>query len=389
MVEIEFSVMVNAPEEVEGLLPLLKTFERQEGIRVRLRYIVWANGWADIFKFGLYGTGPDISEVGSTWVGSLAGMNVLRPFTTPDIAELGGASSFFHGLWRSSFVLNEATPWAVPWMSDTYGLYYRRDFLEEAGLDPENAFASYANLVKTLEALQASGHDHPLALTTSGHLMCLHEAATFLWKTGGSFISADGREVMFNAPAALAGLKAYFGLGRFVQPEKLTIVGETPTALLRSGQAAVTIAGHWVAGSGRLGLQGFAPLGVAPVPGEPYVGGTHLVIWQYSRHAREALQFLKFLSRRPHTLPDRLLPVREADLTTARQDPVQAVFLQALRTGQAFPTFKLWGLVEDGLVTTLGTIWDELLPTPQPDLDALLHRHLDPLADRLNLVLGG
>ena len=43
--------------------------------------------WAELMKISLYRHGPIISEVGSTWMSSLAGQNSLRPFKLPEFMK--------------------------------------------------------------------------------------------------------------------------------------------------------------------------------------------------------------------------------------------------------------------------------------------------------------
>ena len=62
-------------------------------------------------------------------------------------------------------------------------------------------------------------------------------------------------------------------------------------------------------------------------------------------------------------------------------------YIEALQTGRSFPTMRLWGSIEEKLIATISRIWVELFDDPNQDLDACLHRHLDPLAARLNVVL--
>jgi len=54
---------------------------------------------------------------------------------------------------------------------------------------------------------------------------------------------------------------------------------------------------------------------------------------------------------------------------------------------QSFPTMRLWGSIEDKLVATISNIWLQLLTNPTQDIDECLRKHLDPLANRLNMLL--
>jgi len=110
MVEIEFSVMEGAAGDANSLLPLLEAFEAEYHIHVNLIGIPWSKGWGEIAKFGIYGNGPDVSAIGTSWIGSLAAMQALRPFTPKQVKALGGAESFFETSWQIGFSPNDPTP---------------------------------------------------------------------------------------------------------------------------------------------------------------------------------------------------------------------------------------------------------------------------------------
>ena len=75
-------------------------------------------------------------------------------------------------------------------------------------------------------------------------------------------------------------------------------------------------------------------------------------------------------------------------MPSVENDVFHRTFLEALQHGRGFPTIRLWGSVEDKLVHEIATIWAELFANPDQDLDACLHKHFDPLARRLDVVLG-
>ena len=111
MVEIDFSVMEGIPGDADRLLPLLEAFEKQHHIHVNLTGIGWDRGWTEIAKFGIFGHGPDISSIGTTWIGSLASMQTLRPFSDKEVQALGGADAFFKSSWQTGFA---AADWQTP-----------------------------------------------------------------------------------------------------------------------------------------------------------------------------------------------------------------------------------------------------------------------------------
>jgi multiple sugar transport system substrate-binding protein len=392
MQELEFSVMEGRAEETRNLLPLLEKFEKEHQIHVNLITLPWKTAWAQNLKYGLYGSGPDVSAVGASWIGSLASMQALRPFAHAEIQALGGAGTYFESIWQVGQLLNNPATWAIPWLGDVRVLYYWKDLLEAAGIEnPDAAFSTQAALVETLDTLREKGHPYPLALTTQAISQVLHEAAHWVWSAGGDFISPDGRQVAFNELQALEGFKTYFHLHPYLPPTSM----QTDSGnFFRDRTSPVHLAGLWLPSS--LGdAESKERLGVAQLPGIAYMGGTSLVIWQYTRKAREALELIRFLSAQPifynnSRQPYHQLPTRREALNAplTQNDPFNRTYLQAFQAGRSFPTLRLWGSIEDKLIPVVSNLWAELFANPDLDLETGLHRHLDPLAERLNLVLG-
>ena len=76
MIEITLSCMMDP-------VPLhLDDFQARHGIHVHVQRIDWASAWDELMRIALYGQGPDVSEIGSTWLGTLVEMDALRPLTS-------------------------------------------------------------------------------------------------------------------------------------------------------------------------------------------------------------------------------------------------------------------------------------------------------------------
>jgi len=395
MVEIEFSIMVGSPGGANHLLPLLEEFRKQHGIRVNMTEVPWNNGWAEISKFGIYGHGPDVSCIGTTWIGSLASMHALRPYDDQEIHALGGAEAFFESIWRTGFLQNDPTLWSVPWLGDAMLLYYWEKPLKKAGVSNfEAAFATDEALAETLEKLQRSGFDYPFAINITSNSIILHEAAHWVWNAGGTFVSADGRQVSFNQPPAMQGFRNYFKLRPFISPELLQSA-EITGSLFNTGKAAIHFAGPWLVTSFHQNKEQIEDVpNVIAIPGITFTGGCGLVIWEYTLHPNEAFEFVRFLATQPVHVPtslyDHQVPTRREALhiPLMENDNYHRAYLQAIQRGRAFPTMRLWGAIEDKLRVGLSNIWIDLFANPGQDLDTCIHKHIDPIAARLNMTLG-
>jgi multiple sugar transport system substrate-binding protein len=395
MREIELSVMEGRPGESQKLRPLLDAFEQEYHVHVKLQGISWITGWSDIAKFGIYKSGPDVSCVGSTWLGSLVSMGAIRPFSLQQIRALGGEEAFFKSSWQSGLLPNDHVPYAVPWLGDAMAIYYQKDALRKAGIqDFQAAFATDAAWVNTLKKLQEAGYTNPLALTTTGiNPVVLHEAAHWLWATGGDFISSDSRQIAFNLPAAMQGWRNYFHLKPYISPESLGM--EFVGTLFSVGKAAIHIGGPGIViGQRKSNPRWEEKMGIAAVPGETFVGGASLIIWDHSHRVDTSFELVRYLSSQAMNIPasphEQMLPVlcEAMNLPSVANDMCHLTFLQALNTGRSFPVIRLWGLIEEKLGICIRNIWTDLFTNPEQDLDACLHRYLDPLANRLNIILG-
>ena len=204
-------------------------------------------------------------------------------------------------------------------------------------------------------------------------------------------MSPDYKRVAFADEAAFNGLRNYFGLLPFVSPETMTI--NSSLDLFDNNQAAVMLAGPWHGTLGRSEHPEWADkIGIANILGTSYIGGSSFVIWKHTRHERESYELVRFLSSQPDQFPGSLNPLKSPagrkspGVPSIELDIFQRTFLEAMQTGQSFPTVRLWGSIEEKLNRVIATIWADLFANPSEDLEACLHRYLDPLIDRLNLL---
>ena len=390
MIELELSIMSHGGHPVADLKKLLKPFENEHLVQVNIKPMTWETAWGDLVKDALYSQGPDVSEIGTTWIGSLVAMNVLRPFDPETISQIGDAVAFLDVAWRRGSLIGHGQMWAIPWLADLRMVYYRRDLLEKAGIDEYTAFQSIENFEETLARLQASGVMIPLVLPTRQTPGTLHNLASWIWSYGGDFISPEGQELLFTRPEALAGIKAYFGLYRYLAPAVRDLDFNECNQIFAEGNAAIVISGSWL-------LQLLSPsvaanLGIAFPPGPPFVGGTSLVIWQHAdkKGSAELVRYLtgdQMQSSYPYYVG--LMPVRLDVLTQPpfSDHPLYRLLSEGLRVGRSFPPHPAWGPIEDKLVIGLAHMWKDVLSVPQPDLDAIINRHIHPLAKRLAITL--
>ena len=393
MTELTLSITPTDAVEMAALQRVLKEFESRTRVNVQLYEIDTKSAREAITQFAVTGKGPDVSQIGSTWLRGIVDMNVLRPFTARDIAQIGTPADFIEASWTSTFIPGQpSVQWAIPWLADVRMVCYRMDLLKNAGIEEQGAFATPEAFDQTLSQLQFSGVPIPWVVPTKHSWRTLHNIASWVWGAGGEFVDSDGKQPMFDRPEALTGFKAYFALGQYLMDPARGLTTSQSDALFMSGQAAVTISGpHLLAMPPEL----LDRVGFTSPPGPPFVGGSHLAIWKYTRHENEAVRLVQaltnFTAQKSYGLGS-LLPVRVDALselgTLAGQEGAFARYVQrAQANGRSFRPVYLWNIVEARLVAAMASIWDETLKSPAPDLDSILQRIIPTLAHRLTMSL--
>lgn len=393
--ELELSVMMHGVDTESDMQSLLENFERENHVKVKLTVLPWDTGWSELVKYTIFRTGPDVSEIGSTWMPSLVGMDTLEPVSDTQITRMGGEKAFLHPIWQSAFI--DEKLYGIPWFVDTRIIYYRRDLFEQVGLDPAQVFQSNENLNAAVEALRSTDAEAPWMVPTVKSTQNIHIAAPWVWGAGGDFLGADDSSVLIGEPQALAGFCDYFRLGRHLKnPDPISV--SNVQAGFYSNKAAMIVSGSW------MGMKGI-PLraldivkenyGVAAPPGVPFVGGSHLVVWKNAKKpelARKLVEYLAYADvQRGFYKTAFMLPTRN-DVLQSDIEGDQRVWkasVEALYRGRCFPTAHLWGKLEEAVSTELANIWAEIAANPSQDADGIVVRHISALAARLKVTFGG
>ncbi len=392
--ELELSLM-GGSDWVEPVRELLAGFEQPGSACVKLTYQGWDKAWAGLVRSSLHGNSPTVSEVGTSWVPDLVGMNALYPLPAALEHELGRRADFVPQSWDSCFLFGNPQLWAVPWISGTRLIYYRKDLFARAGLDPLEACASLENLLAGLARLEQAGVDYPWVTSTVATVNTLHLIASWVWAAGGDFVSQNGQKLLFAEPNALAAMALFFRMARYLGATQAEISYNQAIQRFWNGEAALTFDGSWLYPTRKASAapRVLANLGFAPLPAPAFVGGSNLVVWTNTVDKEAALRLLRYLSQPRVVLAicglTGLSPARLSLLNqTATGDRAfQAALSRAFATGRSLPNQLFSAMLEDKLQHALGDIWREVLAAPEADPLEILTRHLVALKERLERVI--
>ncbi len=138
---------------------------------------------------------------------------------------------------------------------------------------------------------------------------------------------------------------------------------------------------------------------VTTLPGVPWIGGDHLVIWRNvladAEHEKAALDLVKYLSKRETQIQlfhaENILPAR-ADAYDELTFPLETTSLtlqKILRLGRPHPPVRLWRRIEAFLDEMLLDIGSMVLRQPTVAPSDIAMPMLDQYDQKLSAVLKG
>jgi ABC-type glycerol-3-phosphate transport system substrate-binding protein len=392
---------------IQTLDAFLKQYQfSHPGIDFELQNLEWSDAWPQLMRIMLDKSKVVVSEVGSPWVSDFVAMRGLRPFSSGEVEALGGIKSFFSAPWSNVMaspssldVSGTPTVYALPARVDVRVIYYWKDMLEKAGVDPAEAFTTPQQLEDTLVKLRATGTEpaycNPWVYETHATRNWVYNMASWIWAYGGDFVDEKGLPA-FDQPAALEGITAYFRLHRFLAP---TAGGETIAKVFAERRTAVMLFGtyfhfHLLRGEGFPVPGQIIPLlGAAQLPGPAFVGGSSFVIWAHApyRSALTAIDLLTQFLSSSH-LPDycywsEMMPsrVNGFDHSIFSTDPFKAILKSSIETGRTHKMARLFMVIADRLSAVCRAISVELLQNPDQDVQPIVEKHICNLAQRLRI----
>jgi multiple sugar transport system substrate-binding protein len=374
-------VMNNGPDPVADTERIVKPFEQKTGIDVKVQLVGWDVQFDRIRNAAVSGEGPDVTQAGTTQVPFFAALGGFENLADRE-GDIGGSDAYAPGIWETTQVKGQDGTWAVPWFTEARTIYYRKDLLKKAGIDPATAFTDLDSFRATLEKLKSSGavdNKDTYAFATPGKKAfdLVHNVMPFVWDNGGAELNDDATKSTINSPEAQAGVEFVTGLVRdgLFDPTALEKDGQQVEDSFKAGRLAVWIGGPWVLASVKRTDDDAwndsirNQIAVAPMPKGPtgdantFVGGSDLMVMKSSKHKDASWALIKYLSedgtQKDYAglmgmFPARLEPQEQQGQTDANAE----AFYKAIQTGRTYAPIPQWGSVETAYKTRFGNILD-------------------------------
>lgn len=374
---VEFWYMPNGPEPAVHVAREAAEFARlNPGVTVEVTELPWESALTRIITAGTSGAGPDVVQIGTTWVPGIAALGALDPLSDDDIATVGGHDAFVEASWTSTRPIGGTDTVAVPWFLDTRVAFYRSDVFDELGLDPDAVFADWDGFEAALATLRADGRMHPLAVAGANDWNVVHDLAPWLWAGGGEFLDDEAAAATVDSEGAVDGVHTYQRLASaYGHPEALVGDAHGALDLFAQGEAAITFGAPFVVselrkadeeGAPAAGRWATAALPAGPAGRHAFLGGSNLALFASTDVRGAALDWIAFLSSETsqvrYATEIGMLPAgigalhRDGFLA----DPVYERFADQLEDGRQYPALPAWLHVEVALQHHAGSLWKEV-----------------------------
>lgn len=313
------------------------------------------------------GNPPDTAFLSSGAVAAFASRSALVPLD-PYIAKSTAVDATdYVDAFRVATVF-EGQMYALPLNGESTALFYRTDLFEAAGItDPPGTWETFEAAAQALTIEDEQQY---------GFILFAPEAAynwyPWLWQAGGSLLSEDGQEVLWDSEAGKLAAEFYVGLAAYAPPDFFNSNAYDGRVAFATGQVGMFMAGSWLISV----LQSEFPdiegkWATAPLPRQERcattVAGDSLVIFAQSDKQDAAWKWVEFLSAPQNMLlwnlgtpedPGSLLPPRVSLLNNPRifeNSPLLQGFAEAMICGVVDTIANpQWPEIQEALTDALG-----------------------------------
>jgi multiple sugar transport system substrate-binding protein len=205
---IPFFTTENDPNQLEFIRSVIAEYRsRHADVEVEVAIAWSAERGRRLLTALASGADLGIFEVEPTLMPHWVEAGYLLPLN--DIVANIGPEDFVGG----SLYIQDGQVYAVPYAESVYGLWLRKDLLDEVGLPiPTN----FEELLAAARAL-TDGEMYGIALPAGQNIATVNYFSIFLWQNGGDYFTCDG-QVIFGQPQVLEAIRRWVELSKYAPP---------------------------------------------------------------------------------------------------------------------------------------------------------------------------
>ncbi|MBN1409870.1 MAG: extracellular solute-binding protein [Spirochaetales bacterium] len=340
-------------------------------MEIDIDFVPWHLGAGRIIRHIKDYNGPDIVQVGNSWLGSLNRFNCFMDLKG-HFSEIDNKSFHPAAVDMSKIPGSEKMP-AVPWYLDIRGLFYDKDTMSREGITAEQ-FGTCGGFKEVCGRLK-KGKTRLDCMRQIGVLI-FQDISPWIWNFGGDFFTEDGSDTVLDSAPSLEGLDYYLGLVDAYMDRSDDVPDHSRINRFFFNNADVfftygLLAATMYMNRDSSGYNGeiSKKIGIAIQPAGPaaaycFTGGSCLSIMKYSPNKDMAMEFLHFLLEKEaqynFTLWTGYAPCHKSAFRDVmkNQEEGKNVLTNSIEKAHTFPNHFLWPSIENLLSEFCAEILD-------------------------------
>ncbi|MBM7552138.1 sugar ABC transporter substrate-binding protein [Thalassobacillus pellis] len=281
-------------EEGKMLQEFSKKFEENSDYKVDVQAIPWDTAHDKLLTAVASGNGPDVVQLGTTWVAEFAEAGALKDLSEhmkdyPTFAK----ENFFEG--AQSIMQYKDQIVGVPWYVDTRVLYYRKDLLKEVGYDQPPK--TWEELKDAASKLADRGEG------SYGLDIDMNDQSTpfiFAWQNGYE-ANLEENELNFDSPEFKGAIEYYTSF--FREGISQSQQGKDIVQAFKDGSKPMFFSGPWminIINDQAPDLEGKWATAVMPKKetNTSFMGGSIFSVFDSADNVDGALEYIAFMSQK-------------------------------------------------------------------------------------------
>jgi multiple sugar transport system substrate-binding protein len=321
-------------------------------VQIQVDFIPWDQAHDKLVAAASSGSGPDVTTDGGRWTAELAAMGALEPLDSYINSDY--KKDFVDASWASTQW--QGKTWGIPQGFTTTGLFYRTDWLKDAGYDhPPKTWAEFKDVAKKETK---SGH-YGFGLVGDPSMETTMFWTPFLWQNGGDILTSDLKKAAFNSSAGVEALQFYVDLYRTdksVPEGSLSVKRNDSHTEFINGVVGMTTTGPMFFADIKKDKPGL-PYKVAPYPVGKVAANLattdHIVMLKSAKNKKAAWEWIDYVTNAKNSQDWNkfigFIPYRKSGLNDSAfsQDPNFKVLMDEAKNGRAYPTMPEWPQIDD------------------------------------------
>ena len=236
----------------------------------------------------------DVISVDLVWVAEFAANQWIVELPVDELKN----DDIIPAVWDTGLYMDKL--YAMPFATDSSMMFYRKDFLAEAGVEVPTTWDEVKSAIEAVRALPAHAGIGGFGGQYAKYEGLTCNASEFIHTAGGAFYDAEGA-VTINSPEAVKGLQGLMDAFKDGVIPKEALEWKEEDGRNAFEQGKLLFYRQWpYQYANNLEALGADKFGVAPLPSiggndfVPTLGGHNCAISAYSKNKATALKFIKW-----------------------------------------------------------------------------------------------